>query len=379
MVAPPIADSVLQIYRCVTPSTPWDVALDSVHREFGARDAVLRIASRGAGAKHSMFAAGSTSTPETIAMWEKVSPSDLVLAGGLSVDEGRIIVWRDVSIPVADMLEALAIGSTMMVCVDTVDGAECVLHCNRSLSQPPFTKTELERLRRLAPYFRNAMSIRRELAESEMARQAHAAALNRLGIATLLVNSARQCTALNDAAKGLLARGGLQLGTWGRLRAADEGADRLLQRTLSEAIASNSLYARSLLLDSGGAEDGRRTDHLHVAVCSWSAAANVFENPDQCALVYVRDGSGISPVDEKPLRELFGFTPAEARVAILLMRFASVRDVAAELGVAEPTVRAHMRAIYGKADVGNRSELASLIHNSLVALTRTDETGRLLA
>ena len=375
MAAPPFADLVLQIYRCVTPSTPWDVALDSVHREFGASDAVLRIASRGVGAKHSMFAAGSTSTPETIATWENVSPYDLVLAGGLSVDEGRIIVWRDVSVPVADMLENLAIGSTMMVCIDTVDGAECVLHCNRSLSQPPFTKTELERLRQLAPHFRNAMSIRRELAESEMARRVHAAALNRLGIAALLVNSARQCTALNDAAKCLLARGGLQLEACGNLSAADERADRLLQRTLSEAIASNSLYARSLLLDSGGADEDERIDHLHVAVCSWSAAANVFEKPEQCALVYVRDGSGVSLDDEKPLRALFGFTPAEARVAILLMRFASVRDVAAELGIAEPTVRAHMRVIYGKADVGSRSELASLIHNSLVALTRTDEPG----
>lgn len=375
MAAPPFNELVLQIYRCVTPATPWDAALDSLHREFGARDAILRIASRGVGAKHSMFAAGSTSTPETIAMWENVSPYDLVAAGGLSVDEGRIIRWSEVSIPVADKLEQLAIGSTMMVCVDTVDGAECVLHCNRSLSQPPFTKDELERLRQLAPHFRNAMRIRRELAESEMARHVHAAALNRLGIAAFLVNSVRQCTALNDAARCLLARGGLYLQSSEALRAADHGADRLLQRTLSEAIAANSLYARSLLLDSGAADDEESTGHLHVAVCSWSAVTNVFEKPEQCALVYVRDGSGVSLDDEKPLRALFGFTPAEARVAILLMRFASVRDVAAELGVAEPTVRAHMRAIYGKADVGNRSELASLIHNSLVALTRTDEPG----
>lgn len=57
------------------------------------------------------------------------------------------------------------------------------------------------------------------------------------------------------------------------------------------------------------------------------------------------------------LREKFGLTPAEAAIALELMRGESRADVARRTGVTLATVRTHMMHIFEKAGVHNRSAL----------------------
>ena len=365
-------DVVLSIYRCVRPETPWTQALDQVNREFGSRDAILRVATQGKGARHAMFAAGSTITPESIRMWENVSPHDLPLTGELEIDAGRIVVWREQAVPMARLFEQLTIGSTMMVCVDKVENAECVLHCNRSSSQPPFDAADLSRLRAIAPHFRNAMRIRRDLVDSEKERRVHALALDRLGIAALIIDARRRCTPQNLPARRLLKRSRFVLDAAGALHATDPAADAMLQKALNEALAASPLDARSLLFDAAPVAGACPVEHLHMAVCSWSTTSALFERPESGALVYVRDGQSVTMEDEQSLRRLFEFTSAEARVAILLMQYRGVREVAEALGISEATARTHLRAVHSKAGVSTRSELASLLYNSLLAFSRPD-------
>lgn len=66
---------------------------------------------------------------------------------------------------------------------------------------------------------------------------------------------------------------------------------------------------------------------------------------------------------------------AEFRVCLLLARGLSVRGVCAELGLAEPTVRTHMRSIYAKTETASLAELVYL----LMADRRRDPPGALLS
>jgi len=52
----------------------------------------------------------------------------------------------------------------------------------------------------------------------------------------------------------------------------------------------------------------------------------------------------------------------EHRVAELVARGLTNLEIAAELGIVERTVKAHLTAIYGKMHVGNRLSLALLIN-----------------
>lgn len=59
-------------------------------------------------------------------------------------------------------------------------------------------------------------------------------------------------------------------------------------------------------------------------------------------------------------------TPAEAEVALLLLKGLSLREVAAARGTSERTAREQARAIYRKSGLANRSELAAFFLEDLL-------------
>jgi DNA-binding CsgD family transcriptional regulator len=77
-------------------------------------------------------------------------------------------------------------------------------------------------------------------------------------------------------------------------------------------------------------------------------------------------------VTGEALRELFALTPTEAAISASVANGASVIETARRLGIAENTVRAHLRSIFAKTGVNRQSQLVHLIHTSLpeMALSR---------
>ncbi len=73
-------------------------------------------------------------------------------------------------------------------------------------------------------------------------------------------------------------------------------------------------------------------------------------------------------VTSDALRELFAFTPTEASIAASLANGVSVIETAHRLGIAENTVRAHLRSIFAKTGASRQSQLVHLIHTSLPEL-----------
>lgn len=61
-------------------------------------------------------------------------------------------------------------------------------------------------------------------------------------------------------------------------------------------------------------------------------------------------------------RLLAALSPTERRVAELVAGGRTNLEVAAELGIVERTVKAHLTSIYGKLHIGNRLSLALVVH-----------------
>jgi DNA-binding CsgD family transcriptional regulator len=64
------------------------------------------------------------------------------------------------------------------------------------------------------------------------------------------------------------------------------------------------------------------------------------------------------------LRRRYGLTAAEARVARLIGRGRSPRQIAAELGVSWYTVRAQLRQVFSKTGARRQSALVDLLARS---------------
>lgn len=61
------------------------------------------------------------------------------------------------------------------------------------------------------------------------------------------------------------------------------------------------------------------------------------------------------------LRESWGLSAQEARVALRLIDGATVADCAADLGVAESTIRTHVKSVFSKTGRSRQAQLASLL------------------
>jgi DNA-binding CsgD family transcriptional regulator len=61
------------------------------------------------------------------------------------------------------------------------------------------------------------------------------------------------------------------------------------------------------------------------------------------------------------LRDAWGLSVQEARVALRLIDGATVADCAADMGVAESTIRTHVKSVFAKTGRTRQSQLASLL------------------
>lgn len=59
--------------------------------------------------------------------------------------------------------------------------------------------------------------------------------------------------------------------------------------------------------------------------------------------------------------DLYGVTPAEARVAVLMASGASTGDVACRLNVSIATVRTHLNRLFCKTDTHHQGQLVALL------------------
>lgn len=75
----------------------------------------------------------------------------------------------------------------------------------------------------------------------------------------------------------------------------------------------------------------------------------------------------------------WGLTPSEQDVATFAIKGMPISDIATMRGSAEGTVKAHLNAIYRKANVSGRSELVSLLIEDLMAQPLLTEDGQLAA
>ena len=93
----------------------------------------------------------------------------------------------------------------------------------------------------------------------------------------------------------------------------------------------------------------------------WCVTVAPLRTRDGGAVVLVSDLDASVTPREQLLRDAFGLTPAEVRVAAALFDGATLRDIADANGVSLNTVRNQLTAIFDKTETGRQSELVGLM------------------
>lgn len=77
-------------------------------------------------------------------------------------------------------------------------------------------------------------------------------------------------------------------------------------------------------------------------------------------------GDGFDPA---AMRELFGLTPGEARIAAALGEGQSLQEITRRFGISYHTVRTHVRQIFAKTGVRRQAALVRLLWTRASLLT----------
>ena len=199
----------------------------------------------------------------------------------------------------------------------------------------------------LAPHALSAVRTRLALGERSIGEIA--SGLEYAGVAAFFCDARGTVEAMTGPAEHLTAEGRLLTLRRRQLAAPTPGDDARLRRALSDALASIVLTGgtRSLVL---GPDGGRRT--VHVRALPATDLGLAFQPR---LLVIVRDGPR-SPAPDV-LRLAYGFTAAEAEIALALASGQPREAIAICRRVTIGSLRQQIKTILAKADVSREAEL----------------------
>lgn len=181
------------------------------------------------------------------------------------------------------------------------------------------------------------------------------AVLDRLGRAAMLVDGDGRITSMNATAEALMSPD-FRLCS-GRLLAADPRSEDQIEALLHVIHTTpfdRFLKAPVALVNRDG------LPWLTIDVLP-TTGRNTDNFGGTRAMLVISDLTEVRARTETDLQNLFGLTPAEARLAAALYAGKSVHQTAAEFGVETSTLRSHLKNIFAKTGTGRQAELVAVL------------------
>jgi DNA-binding CsgD family transcriptional regulator len=231
----------------------------------------------------------------------------------------------------------------------------------RTIGQQPFGAAEKAFMQQLIPHFQKADEIATRTASISEGKRAAMAFMDRLEYGVVFVDRIGQICMSNKKAEAWLSSGAVVLANLGRLGMRDEA----LNKKLFELVRQAGKKGDDLLVQGGGfevpalgSEEGAR---IVVLPLEQGARAAV-EDTQATAVVVVVGLEQRRSLAPQVLRETYGLTAAEQRVALEFAAGMPLLEVADKLSLSAHTVKTHIKRIFEKTRVNRQSELVRLVY-----------------
>jgi DNA-binding CsgD family transcriptional regulator/PAS domain-containing protein len=250
------------------------------------------------------------------------------------------------------------IDSALMVRLDMTGMEVASLNVSRPKRRGQFDKADLEIARQLHPHLIRAFRLGRKMAQVNRVSGELASVLDLSPHGLFLVGERGHVRHVNRAGEAILAaRDGLCIAS-GRLGAANGHQCKQLHGLIAAAGARDGERR------SGGTMALPLPDRalpLSITVAPVTSERYSPFHEGRCVLVCVTDLNAGTSLPGQKLRELFGLTGAEARVAVALFEGLSPRETADRHGISPNTVHIHLARIFEKTGTNRQTELARLM------------------
>ncbi len=249
------------------------------------------------------------------------------------------------------------IGSAMGAMLQPLAELPVIVSLHKARDKPSFQARDTARFEHLVRHIENALRLSLRLVEVETERNAFADALSSFACGAALLDGAGRMVFQNAVAAGLM---GGQTG----LIASRLGLDAPANSAESEVVQTRAParfrdLSEPLKPSIVAGADGGEVALYFLPAKPVDFAAELAS--DVRFIVLMIPISDRQPVDPSLLRDLFGLTPAEARLAAMVASGRSPGGAAEDLGIAVDTARTVLKRVFTKTGVTRQAELAALV------------------
>jgi DNA-binding CsgD family transcriptional regulator len=227
-----------------------------------------------------------------------------------------------------------------------------------------FSESEKHWVLQLLPHLERAIRLHTRINRSERERAVYEGAVQQLAVATFILDEHGALLSRNELASALLIAADVLRERDGRLEPVDRvdraEFERLLQAAL-QGIRHSTATVQALQLHRAGGDLG-----MVLRALPAPQAAQGRGIPS--VAVFVSDPQRAAEAPLEVITRLFGFTPTEANLAMLLANGLTLDEASDELGISRNTARTHLRAVFAKTGVTRQTGLVSLILKSVAPL-----------
>ena len=228
----------------------------------------------------------------------------------------------------------------------------------RSEEAGPFPEQAFDVVRSLCPHIRRAYRFHLHLAGSRNQRASLRTGLDSLAMGVILLASKGQIVTMNRAAERLLAdNDSLEISREGlRARRPEESAR--LEKLIAQATAASEDEG---LPSAGFLTVSSRNRSSLLLLVSPVRGLDVHDVHPVRAIVFLTDPAQRIRPNQSTLRALFGLTPAEYRLAMLLADGEQPTAIGKMIGVSRNTLKSQLSSIYRKTGTSRQAQLVRLL------------------
>ena len=215
----------------------------------------------------------------------------------------------------------------------------------------PFELQDAHRFLSIVPHFARILSAAEQLANRRA--DASLTTFEHVGCPALLLDSRGCVEKLNGRADALL--GSDLVIRHGRIRAVDRSSDARLQGMIAAACSLAAGSAADPILITRNARPWLTAETMPL-----TAFAHDIFAAGHTLLILSEVERAFAP-NETLLRQAFGLTNAEVRLAVMLARGIGIGDASGRLGIGRETARTQLRTIFEKTGTHSQAQLAALL------------------
>jgi len=265
------------------------------------------------------------------------------------------------SLYVHDDFADMAIASTMTCLVDRQPGQELYLTLQRPAGAEGFLEDDARALDWVIPHVRDAVTMRDRTQATATHGHVSANLLNQLPFGVIVFANSGQVLLANAAGEPWIRRllpthqdvapdSALPGGSGWRLSRPFPD----VMRTLTDPIAMQAAGAIHAV-----GSDGRVAQIVAMRLTPGIVLASAWEG--QPVLVAIHEAHAAPRATPAVLRDLYGLTPAETRLAALLITGLGLPEATTQLGIKRETGRSQLKAIFVKTSTSTQAQLAHLL------------------